>query len=569
MRQTIPKTTNPTPNGRSEDGSMTPLVVDDPTTVTNFAEIATENEVTVRRKVVGRRRILVALAVVAAVAIAVAYFLLQPPKGVLTATVHRGAIISTVETTGKLQAESSAKLAFKTSGRVAQVLARQGDRVRAGDVLAELETSTPKRQLDQANIQLQISRLKVQQAKQGGSEDQVAAAQANLDATVAELDRLKNGPSKEDIDAAQAVLGQAQAKLDSIKKGASAQDIGMAQSRLDQAKANRDIVATTAANNTEQARITMDQAASTNQNWLDPEGRYEQARLNYEAAKKNEQSQIAVADAQVTEAQQALDKLKVGPSAEDIRQAEEGVALAKADLDKIKKGATADQIKAAQAKVDSAQANLDSVKGGATSTDIAILEQQVALAQLSVDDANAQLAEARLVAPMDGTILTIDLDAGQTVGGYQPVATVADTNSLRIKADVDEIDVGRVSVGQAVTVTLDTYPGVKMAGKVEALAPGATQKEGSTAYQATVSFTPAEGVVPREGMAANVDITAQRKDNVLLLPNRAFETVGNRQYVTISDNGSSRKVEVETGLSNNTDTEVVSGLEEGQTVVLR
>jgi macrolide-specific efflux system membrane fusion protein len=70
-------------------------------------------------------------------------------------------------------------------------------------------------------------------------------------------------------------------------------------------------------------------------------------------------------------------------------------------------------------------------------------------------------------------------------------------------------------------------------------------------------------------MAANVDITAQRKDNVLLLPNRAFETVGNRQYVTLSENGSSRKVEVETGLSNNTDTEVVSGLEPGQGVLLR
>jgi HlyD family secretion protein len=271
----------------------------------------------------------------------------------------------------------------------------------------------------------------------------------------------------------------------------------------------------------------------------------------------------------VTEAQQTLDKLKSGPSAEDIRQAEAGVTVAQANLDKVKKGATPDDIKAAQAKVDAAQANLESVKGGATSTDIAILEQQVALSQLSVDEANAQLTDAQLVSPMNGTVLTIDLDVGETVGGYQSVATVADTNSLRIKADVDEIDVGRVSVGQVVTVTLDTYPGVKMPGKVDALAPGATQKEGSTAYQATISFTPAEGVVPREGMAANVDITAQHKDNVLLLPNRAFETVGNREYVTLSENGSSRKVEVETGLSNNTDTEIVSGLEEGQTVVLR
>jgi multidrug efflux pump subunit AcrA (membrane-fusion protein) len=109
-----------------------------------------------------------------------------------------------------------------------------------------------------------------------------------------------------------------------------------------------------------------------------------------------------------------------------------------------------------------------------------------------------------------------------------------------------------------------------MPGKIESLAPGATLKQGSTVYQATISFTTTDGVTAREGMASNVDITAQRKDNVLLLPNRAFETVGTRDYVTITErDGTVRKVEVETGLSNATDTEVVSGLEEGQVVTLR
>src|SRR4029077_18843498 len=153
-----------------------------------------------------------------------------------------------------------------------------------------------------------------------------------------------------------------------------------------------------------------------------------------------------------------------------------------------------------------------------------------------------------------GTVLTIDLDTGELVNGQQPVATVADTNSLRIKADIDEIDVGRVQAGQPVTVTLDAYPGVKMQGRIEDLAPGATLKQGSTVYQATIVFTPAEGVVPREGMASNVDVTAQRKDNALLLPNRAFETVGRRDYVTLMENGATRKVAVETGLTNATDT---------------
>ena len=126
---------------------------------------------------------------------------------------------------------------------------------------------------------------------------------------------------------------------------------------------------------------------------------------------------------------------------------------------------------------------------------------------------------------------------------------------------------GRVRAGQPVTVTLDAYPGIAMPGKIETLSPGASQKQGSTVYGSTISFTPVEGVVSRTGMAANVDITAQRKDNVLLLPNRAFETVGTRQYVTLKEGDATRKVEVETGLSNTTDTEIVSGVKEGQLVV--
>ena len=67
------------------------------------------------------------------------------------------------------------------------------------------------------------------------------------------------------------------------------------------------------------------------------------------------------------------------------------------------------------------------MKAGPTSTDLAILEQNIALAQLSVDNANAQLADSRLVSPLAGTVLQINLDVGEQVGGMQQVATVADT----------------------------------------------------------------------------------------------------------------------------------------------
>lgn len=516
-----------------------------------------------------RWRILVPVVLAAAVIVAAIFMLASPPKGPATAQVKRGTIISSVETTGKLEAQTSARLSFRTSGRVERVIAKQGDQVKAGQVLAELESDNLQRQLREAQAQSQISHLRLQQAELGPRQEDIAAATADLNAAKAQLEQLKGGGRPEDITAAQAAVNQTQAHLDGLKKGASPQELTAAQARLNQARANRDLTAATSSNATEQARILYVQAQSAAQDFLDPAGQLEQARLNYEAAQKSETAQMASAEARVTEAQAALDALKAGATPEEIRVAEQGVVQAQAHLDQVRNGATQQDIATAQARVDAAQANLDKLNAGPTDADVSILRQQVTLSQIAVERAEAQLAEAQIVAPMDGTVLSIDLEVGEIVNGSQPVATVADTTSLLIKADVDEIDVGRVQAGQAVTVTLDAYPGVRLPGRIESLAPGATLKQGSTVYQATVSFAPSGEVVPREGMAANVDITAQRKDDVLLLPNRAFEAVGRRQYVTVRRGDTTTRVEVETGLSNNTDTEIISGLEEGETVLLK
>lgn len=736
-------------NGKIEDAS---ILASDNAAVSGA-------EIELMRPKRSKLRIIVPVLLLAIAAVVVGWVLLQPAKGPNTVTVTRGSIISTVETTGKLEAETSAQLSFKPAGRVEQVFVKQGDTVQKGQVLAELETEDLERNVNEAEVQLEISKLKYQQSQQGAREEDIVAATADLNAATArlnnvkagsrsediavaqagvnqaqaKLDAVKKGPTPEDVTVAEATLRQAQArleaakqpaspeqiagaeagvreaqaKLDSLKKGASEEDIAVAQAALDQANANLDLakkgpsaedvaaakakldeakaareqVAATTSNAKEQARLDVVQASNALQNVQDvygkikdendqtkpadltnddknreakalrdvkdAEAKVEQASLNYDTAKKNEISQLAQADsnikgaqaaydkaaagpsaedvaiaqsgvdsakakldsvmappkvedvaaaqagvdqaqsnldhlkaggtaneiaeaqADVDKAQASLDAVKKGPSAEDIRVAQEELAQANANLDKVKAGATAADIQEAQAQVDAAQASLDKLRAGPTSTDLKILEQGIVLSQIAVDGANSDLDNAKLITPIGGTVLAINLEVGETVGGFQQVASVADVNSLRVKADIDELDIGRVSVGQAVTVTLDAYPGVKLPGKIDKLAPGATQKQGSTVYQATISFGKSEGVVPREGMAASVDVTAQRKDGVLLIPNRAIETIGDREYVTIPQGNTTRKVEIEAGLSNNTDTEVISGLNEGQAVVVR
>lgn len=516
-----------------------------------------------------RRRIIVGVLLAAALLAGALFWVLRPSKAAQTATVRRGTIISSVETTGKLEAAKTAKLSFKQGGRVERVLVEQGDFVEVGQPLAELDTSALQRQLDEAKVQLEISKLRLQQAKEGPQPADIARATADLDAAKAGLNALKRGPGVEDIAAAQSAVNVAQARLEALKKGPSAQDLAAAQARLDGAKANRNLVASTAANNKEQARLQLEAAQKALADGKGTSNQVDAAKSDYNTAKSNEASQLAAADAGVREAQAVLDKLKAAATPEERTAAEEAVTQAQAALDKVKKGATPEELTEAQSRVDAAQAALDRIKQGPTATDIAIAEQAVELAQLDVEGVEAQIADSRLVAPLSGTVLNISLQVGELVSGLQPIATIADTGTLRIKGDIDEIDVGRVRVGQAVTVTLDAYPGIAMPGRIESVSPGATQKQGSTVYAATIVFTPIGEVVPREGMAANVDVTAQRKVGVMLLPNRALEAVGKRQYVTLREGDATRRIEVQTGLSNRTETEIISGLSEGQVVVVR
>ena len=149
-----------------------------------------ESQIELMRPRRNRWRIAIPALLLIAVAVAAAYyFFLSPPAPPPTATVQRGTIISTVETTGKLEAQTSATLSFRQSGQVARVIAKQGDQVKEGDVLAELDTADLQRQLDNAKAQLEISKLKLQQAKEGPQAADIAAATADLNGATAALNQ--------------------------------------------------------------------------------------------------------------------------------------------------------------------------------------------------------------------------------------------------------------------------------------------------------------------------------------------------------------------------------------------
>ncbi|RLC92786.1 MAG: hypothetical protein DRI77_12545 [Chloroflexi bacterium] len=204
----------------------------------------------------------------------------------------------------------------------------------------------------------------------------------------------------------------------------------------------------------------------------------------------------------------------------------------------------------------------------------AIQELQVEMAQIRVERANwlqvmasEQLSNTLLTVPFSGIVVSIDKRAGDQVGAYETIGVVADPSELWIVATVLEEDVNRVTVGQAATIRLDAYPDQVYSGTVLQVANQTATWQGQDAYKVTIAFDRGQDVPPIMRMGADVTITGRVKENVLLIPTQAILTIGGQEYVELAGEGSEvKRVEIHTGITNDTETEVVDGLQAGQEI---
>lgn len=174
-----------------------------------------------------------------------------------------------------------------------------------------------------------------------------------------------------------------------------------------------------------------------------------------------------------------------------------------------------------------------------------------------------------LIAPIDGEVIVSTTQPGQTVTSSDVVIVLSD--HLIVQAQVDETDIGKVALDQTARITLDAYPAIKVEGRVDHIYYESKLVNNVTIYQ--VDVVPAEvSTVFRSGMSANVDIIQQKKNDVLTLPREAVnqgQKVGG-PFVLLS-HGKGEKPErrkVEVGISDDKNIEIISGVNEDDTVVI-
>ena len=242
------------------------------------------------------------------------------------------------------------------------------------------------------------------------------------------------------------------------------------------------------------------------------------------------------------------------------------------------------QVKVYRAQYEIAQINLDNA-GSLPSQSKDVLEQQVDIAraswetakvnldiaELNLESAKLNLDKAKIVAPFDGVVAAITIIEGEeisTAALATPAITLVGTSGIEMQGYIDEVDVASVKPGQSANITLDALPNEELSGEVAFISLVSTIRAGVVSYAATITLEdPVAGL--RDGMSATAAVIIERRDDVLLIPNRAIEGTLANPKVSVLVDGQIEERGITLGLSDGINTEVVSGLEEGEEVVLR
>jgi macrolide-specific efflux system membrane fusion protein len=207
---------------------------------------------------------------------------------------------------------------------------------------------------------------------------------------------------------------------------------------------------------------------------------------------------------------------------------------------------------------------------------------QASLANASFNYSSTQ--DSTVSAPIDGTVSNFSLGVGSNVTatgttynnsntsnsasastGTQ-VLVLGNFSELSIKAPINEVDISKVKNGQKATVTLDAYPDQTFVGKVTSVDAIGSNSSGVVTFNAYISLVaPPSSIHP--GMSSTAVIQITRRDDVLTVPTAAIQTSSGSSTVRVLKNGQIQEVQVETGISSDANTEIVSGLLEGDIVV--
>jgi HlyD family secretion protein len=390
---------------------------------------------------------------------------------------------------GAIEVTDDRQVVLGTGGRVDQVLVEVGDRVQAGDLLIALDTTYLDWAVEQAEIGFEAARIDFEELGDLIEESDIEVAKAQLLQAQEDLAEVKAGPTAEELAAAESAAAAAWAQYEEIQKEPTPAQVNQALANLRKAEitlqqAQREFdkiawlpesAATEAADDLQRATVDMEAAKAA----------YE------EASKPATEAELQSALSAAQSAQDRLNRLLDKPTPADLAAANANVLAAQTALAKLEEGPKESELRKA--------------------------ELNVRQAMIALEQARLQRKHAEVQAPMDGVLLSVNLDIGQEASPGTVAATLADTANLRLVVNVEQKDIGKVKTGQPVAVSVFALPEEQFAGVVDRISPIANSGTGFVTFPVVIVLTdgPLEQLLP--GMTASavfgaVDAPAQEAE---------------------------------------------------------
>lgn len=489
-----------------------------------------------------------------------------------TVKVEQGDLVQSVDATGQLQSANDLSLRFEIPGILSELKVKEGDSVKAGQLLATLKLSELNATVAQAqaNLNKQLA---------GATPDYIAQLQASLDKAKNDLSQAQgNGSGAESSKLVQNSYDDLFVALQSMQV-VLATSLTSADNILG--------VDNTLANDSFENYLS-----TLNVDYLN------QARSNYLEAKKaktvfdasvnilSKASTHSEVDGSAAKAETAMIKMKnllyyvslvldntapVGVfSQSTLDTYKSSIQTSRTDLNLKYATLTTDthaivtarnSYASYQALVDKAQAALKDAQNPPREVDVA--SYRAALAQ-----AVANRDKAIIRAPIDGVVTKINHKVGESVSSAEDMFKLLSPH-YEIQVDVSETDIAKIQLAQTVGMTLDAFgEDVKFTGKIFNIDPGATEVQDVVYYKVKISLDETDKPV-KPGMTANVNILTKKQENTLFIPSRAVITSGDKKEVKVLQNNQLVTTTVKLGMKGDDGkVEVLEGLSVGQEIIL-
>ena len=422
--------------------------------------------------------------------------------------VQRGNILQLISTTGSVDSNVQNTYTMQGSGEIVAVL-EKGDEFKKGDTLVELDNSDGLLRITEAEKDIELSEISLKTSKHNY---QKALDENHIAIQISEINTKKAEESTE----------SALKSLEGANSNAS-----LAYKSALRALENAE----------EQLQIAKNDPTTTDMQMKQYESNVESAEAQVESTKESNKSSTS-------QSESSYNQSLLSQSSTYWNN------LSSAQNAELQIENTKNNIKQAEIQLELAKMNLESAKEDITTNYM-------------------------ISAPYDGIVLSSDFKVGNQNSGSNSVSIIADDFS--VKTTVGETDIAKILEGDEAYITLDAYPDTEFIGQIEKIIPISVEEGNIVSFEVVVSFNNDEGIEIFYGLSANVDIVTEKADNVLLVPIQSVYKEKGESYVDLlvsvqePREGTGeliKKVEVNTGINDYYYIEIISGLKEGDKIII-